>query len=307
MEKIVIAAGTGFLGQILIDYFKNETEYPHTPEIIVLTRGKSAYKDGVKYVHWNATTFTGWETELENADALINLAGKSVDCRYSQANKKAILDSRINSTAVLNLAVQMCKNPPKHWLNAATATIYRHSTDKQMDEYSGEIGSDFSMDVAKAWEQAFFEIDTPRTRKTALRTSIVLGKKGGAFLPLKNLAQLGFGGRQGNGKQLVSWIHELDFARTVAFVIEKQMTGVVNIVAPQPIANAAFMETLRKALHVPAGFAISKKMLEFGAKIIGTETELVLKSRNVIPKRLQEYGFRFTFGTLETALKDLAP
>lgn len=299
MQKLVIAAGTGFLGQVLVDFFKD------TSEIVVLTRGKSTYKDGIKYVNWNATTFTGWETELENADVLINLTGKSVDCRYNEANKKAILDSRINSTAVLNLAVQMCKNPPKHWLNAATATIYRHSTDKQMDEYGGEIGNDFSMDVAKAWEQAFFEIDTPRTLKTALRTSIVLGKKGGAFLPLKNLAQFGFGGRQGNGKQFVSWIHELDFARAVAFVIEKQITGAINIVSPKPVANAAFMETLRKALQVPAGFAINKKMLEFGAKIIGTETELVLKSRNVIPKRLEENGFQFTFGTLETAFKDL--
>ncbi|MFT3795281.1 TIGR01777 family oxidoreductase [Flavobacterium sp.] len=301
MKKIVIAAGTGFLGQVLINYFKGKTD-----EIVVLTRGQSAYKNGVKYVNWNATTFTGWESELENADVLINLAGKSVDCRYNDANKKAILESRTGSTSVLNLAVKMCQNPPKHWLNSSTATIYRHSTDKQMDETTGEIGDDFSMNVAQAWEKTFFEIDTPHTLKTALRTSIVLGKKGGAFLPLKNLIQMGFGGKQGNGRQFVSWIHELDFARAVEFVIEKQITGLINIVSPQPISNAEFMKKLRKALQVPVGLAISTKMLEFGAKIIGTETELVLKSRNVIPKRLLENGFVFTFGQAETAFKDLA-
>lgn len=300
MKKLVIAAGTGFLGQVLVEYFKDKTD-----EIVVLTRGKSAYIDGVKYVHRNATTFTGWETELENADVLVNLAGKSVDCRYNDANKKAILESRTNSTSVLNLAVRMCQNPPGHWLNSSTATIYRHSLDKQMDETDGEIGDDFSMNVAKTWEKTFFEIETPRTKKTALRTSIVLGKKGGAFVPLKNLVQFGFGGKQGNGKQFVSWIHELDFARAVEFVIENEMPGVVNIVSPTPIRNSDFMRGLRQAMNVRSGFAISRNLLEFGAKIIGTETELVLKSRNVIPKRLLENGFEFTFGAMETAFKNL--
>jgi uncharacterized protein (TIGR01777 family) len=300
MNKIVIAAGTGFLGQVLVNYFKNIVA-----EIVILTRGKSAYRDGVKYVNWNATTFTGWEIELEDADVLINLAGKSVDCRYTDANKKEIYDSRINSTSVLNLAVQMCRNPPKHWLNSSTATIYRHSTDKQMDEYTGEIGDNFSMNIAKSWEQTFFEIDTPKTRKTALRTSIVIGKKGGAFLPLKNLAKMGFGGKQGSGRQFVSWIHELDFARAIDFIIQNQLVGSVNVVAPQPIRNADFMAQLRQALHFPDGFAISKGMLEFGARIIGTETELVLKSRNVIPKRLLENGFQFTFTEPLDAFKNL--
>jgi uncharacterized protein (TIGR01777 family) len=300
MNKIVIAAGTGFLGQVLANYFKNTAA-----EIVILTRGKSAYRDGVKYVSWNATTFTGWEIELEDADVLINLAGKSVDCRYTDANKREIYDSRINSTSVLNLAVQMCRNPPKDWLNSSTATIYRHSTDKQMDEYTGEIGDNFSMNIAKSWEQTFFEIDTPKTKKTALRTSIVIGKKGGAFLPLKNLTKMGFGGKQGNGRQFVSWIHELDFARAIDFIIQNQMVGPVNVVAPQPIRNADFMAQLRQALHVPGGFPISKGMLEFGARIIGTETELVLKSRNVIPKRLLENGFQFTFTEPLDAFKNL--
>ena len=301
MNKLVIAAGTGFLGQVLVDYFKDKVS-----EIIVLTRGKPRYENGIKFVHWNATTFTGWESELENADVLINLAGKSVDCRYNAANKKEILDSRINSTSVLNLAVLMCQNPPKHWLNSSTATIYRHSLDKQMNETTGEIGADFSMNIAKTWEQTFFEIETPKTLKTALRTSIVLGKSGGAFVPLKNLVKYGFGGKQGSGKQFVSWIHEFDFARAVEFVIKKQLTGAINIVSPKPIPNSDFMRALRKAFQVRSGFAIGRKMLEFGAGIIGTETELVLKSRNVIPERLQQNGFEFAFGEPETAFKNLA-
>lgn len=299
MKKLIIAAGTGFLGQVLVNHFKDKFE-----EIIVLTRGSSKMEEGVKHVKWNAKTFSGWEKELENADVLINLAGKSVDCRYTEENKKEILDSRLESTRILNLAVLHCQNPPKYWLNSSTSTIYRHSLDKQMDEVDGEIGDDFSMNVAKSWEKAFFETETSKTKKTALRTSIVLGRNGGAFLPLKNLAKVGFGGKQGKGNQFISWIHEKDFARAVAFIIEKELIGVVNIVSPKPIQNASFMKILRKSLGIPTGIPISEKLLKFGAKIIGTETELVLKSRNVIPKRLLENGFEFEFGTLEKALEN---
>ncbi|RZJ70056.1 TIGR01777 family oxidoreductase [Flavobacterium sp.] len=300
MNKLVIAAGTGFLGNVLAENLKNRFE-----QIVILTRGQSKTVGHVRMVTWDAKKMTGWENELENADVLINLAGKSVDCRYTDANKKEILASRIDSTSVLNLAVRTCVNPPKHWLNSSTATIYRHSLDKRMDETEGEIGSDFSMDVAKAWEAEFYSVETPKTLKTALRTSIVLGKKGGAFLALKNIARLGFGGQQGNGRQFVSWIHEKDFARAVAFVIDKKLEGAVNVVSPEPIRNALFMKVLRKTLGVAAGIPIGKKLLEFGAKIVGTETELVLKSRNVVPKRLLENGFTFVYGTLEKALHNL--
>ena len=299
-NKLIIAAGTGFLGQVLVNHFKNKFE-----EIVILTRGKSVTINNIKYVHWDAKTLTGWETELEKANILINLAGKSVDCRYTDENKAEILSSRIDSTAILNLAVLSCTNPPKHWLNSSTATIYRHSEDKQMTEENGEIGDDFSMNVAKAWEQTFFEVPTKNTLKTALRTSIVLGKKGGAFIPLKRLTQVGFGGKNGSGNQFVSFIHEDDFARAIEFIVEKEMIGTVNVVAPNPVKNKDFMKQLRKEVGIPIGLPLSKTLLKFGAKIIKTEPELVLKSRNVIPKRLINNGFEFKQETIEKTLKSL--
>ena len=300
MKKLIIAAGTGFLGQVLVNYFKEEYA-----EIVVLTRGKSQIIDNINYVNWDAKTLTGWEKHLENATVLINLAGKSVDCRYTDANKKEILASRVDSTAILNIAVLSCTNPPKHWLNSSTATIYRHSEDKQMTELNGEIGTDFSMNVAKTWEQTFFEVPTKNTLKTALRTSIVLGKKGGAFIPLKRLAQFGLGGKQASGKQFISWLHEHDFARAIEFIINENMTGVVNVVSPKPIPNKIFMKQLRKTVGIPIGIPTPLPILKLGAKIIGTEPELVVKSRNVIPERLLQKGFRFKFDTLEKTFEDL--
>ncbi|WP_438965886.1 TIGR01777 family oxidoreductase [Flavobacterium sp.] len=299
-NKLIIVAGTGFLGQVILNHFKDKFE-----EIVILTRGKPKTTANAKYVNWDAKTLSGWKNELENCDVLINLAGKSVDCRYTDKNKKEILASRIDSTSILNKAILQCKNPPKNWLNSSTSTIYRHSVDMQMTEENGEIGNDFSMNVAKAWEKTFFEIETPKTLKTALRTSIVLGKNGGAFIPLKRLTQFGLGGKQGKGNQFISWIHEKDFARAIEFIIEKEMTGIINIVSPKPIRNRDFMSELRKSLKIPIGIPTPKPILKIGAKIIGTETELVLKSRNVIPERLQENGFKFEFDTLEKAFKHL--
>ncbi|MEO7976266.1 TIGR01777 family oxidoreductase [Flavobacterium sp.] len=300
MKKLIIAAGTGFLGKVLINHFKDKFE-----EIVILTRGKSQTIDKIKYVNWNAKTFSGWENELENATVLINLAGKSVDCRYTHENKKEILLSRIESTKILNKAVLKCKNPPKHWLNSSTSTIYRFSLDKQMDETDGEIGNDFSMNVAQSWEKAFFKTETQNTLKTALRTSIVLGKNGGAFIPLKTLAKMGFGGKQGKGNQFISWIHEEDFANAVEFILQREIIGVINVVSPKPIHNNEFMFLLRKAVGAPFGIPISESLLKFGAVLIQTQSELVLKSRNVIPKRLIENGFKFKFETIEKTFKNL--
>jgi len=299
-NKLIIAAGTGFLGEVLTNHFKEKFG-----EIVILTRGKSKTNNNIRYVNWNAKTFSGWENELENADVLINFAGKSVDCRYTEKNKKEILLSRIQSTKILNQAVLNCENSPKHWLNSSTSTIYRFSLDKQMDEINGEIGNDFSMNIAQSWEKAFFKTETPNTIKTALRTSIVIGKNGGAFIPLKTLAKIGLGGKQGKGNQFISWIHQNDFANAIDFIIQKEITGVVNIVSPQPISNSDFMKKLRKSLGFPFGIPINSFLLKIGSFIIRTETELVLKSRNVIPKRLLENGFKFEFENIDIAFQNL--
>ncbi|MFL9845264.1 TIGR01777 family oxidoreductase [Flavobacterium rhizosphaerae] len=300
MKKLIIAAGTGFLGNTLIKHFKNETK-----QIIVLTRGKNQAKDNIRYVHWDAKSITGWEHYLEGADVLINLTGKSVNCRYNDKNKAEILYSRIDSTKILAKAIQQCKHPPKHWINASTATIYRHSEDRQMDEATGETGNDFSMTVANKWESAFFGTPAPSVIKTAIRTSIVLGKDGGALPIMLKIAKCGLGGRQGNGQQFVSWVHQEDFARAVEFIINNKIANAVNVTAPNPVHNYKFMKILRKKLGVPFGLSQPKWMLKIGAKIIGTETELILKSRNVVPARLSGQGFRFKFDTAEKALGNL--
>ncbi len=301
MKKIIIAAGTGFLGQVLVNYFK-----PKVDRIVVLTRGKNKIEDTIHYVHWDAKTIGDWTKELENADALINMTGRSVDCRYNEQNKKLILHSRTESTNILGVAINRCNYPPKIWINSSTATIYRHSLDKEMDEIHGEIGTGFSVEVAKAWEKSFFKEDTPYTRKIALRTSIVLGKNGGALPPLVRLTKIGMGGKQGPGNQKISWIHELDFARSVEFIIHnKKIDDVINVVSQKPTTNAHFMQTLQKVLHVPFGIPMNKSILEFGARIIKTETELILKSRNVIPKKLKDHGFTFQYSDLKHALESL--
>jgi uncharacterized protein (TIGR01777 family) len=301
MKKIVIAGGTGFLGKVLINFFKSKVDH-----IIVFTRGKTVQKENIKYVQWDIENFTGWEDYLENADVLINLAGKSVDCRYNEKNKEEIMDSRVSSTLQLQKALEKCINPPSVWLNASTATIYKHSETKPMTEANGEIGNDFSMGVAKAWEATFFKKHIPGIRKVALRTSIVLGKDGGAFSPLKKLAYFGLGGKQGKGNQMVSWIHEEDFARIVAYIInDHNISGVVNVTAPRPITNEEFMKALRRSIPVKIGINISGKVLEIGAIFIRTETELILKSRYVIPAKLEQSGFVFKYPDVQDALKNL--
>lgn len=301
MKKLVIAAGTGFLGDILVEYFKNKAE-----TIIILTRGENRTINNIRYVQWDAKTIGNWKSELEGADVLINMAGKSVDCRYHQKNKDLILSSRVESTNVLGKVITNCTHPPKVWLNSSTATIYRHSLDMEMDEINGEIGTGFSVNVATNWEHAFFSHHTPKTRKVALRTSIVLGKKGGALQPILNLVKIGFGGKQGKGNQKFSWIHEIDFARSLEFIINNpEMEGSINIVAPKPSDNKTLMKILRKVTNINIGVPLPKFLLEIGARMIKTETELILKSRNVIPKKLQEAGFQFTYPDLTEATKEL--
>lgn len=301
MNKLIIAGGSGFLGNEIATYFADRFK-----DIVILTRGISEVKNGIRFITWNAKSIGDWAEEFDNCDVLVNMAGRSVDCRYSDKNKNLILSSRIDATKVLTKVLLKSKNPPKIWLNSSTATIYRHSLDKQMDEISGEIGSGFSVEVAKAWEKAFFSTPLKSTRKVALRTSIVLGKNGGALVPLKRLAKIGFGGKQGKGNQFFSWIHITDFLRSIDFIIKNEnLNGVINIVAPQPCTNAYLMKQLRKSLSVGFGISLPENLLKIGALCIQTETELILKSRNVIPTKLLHSKFEYQYTTIEQALMSL--
>jgi uncharacterized protein (TIGR01777 family) len=302
MRKIVIAGGTGFLGSCLAQHFAGTND-----RIIILTRGASRTNGAIEYRQWDGRTPGNWTACLENADVLINLNGKSVDCRYTQKNKALIYATRLDPTAVLGLAIQKCKQPPKLWINSGSATIYRHSLETDMDEYNGEIGSGFSVDVCQQWERVFNGFHLANTRKVIIRTAIVLGKKEGALKPLKMLAKLGAGGTQGKGDQYFSWIHEDDFVNIIEFICAKgDMHGVYNVTAPTPVPNHHVMKALRTAVGMPFGLPLPKWLLEIGAVLIGTETELVLKSRRVVPKKLIEAGYRFRFTTIEAALRDLA-
>ena len=301
MNKIVIAGGSGYLGTALVNYFKDRVG-----DIVILSRVGKEPEGNVRTVTWDAASFGNWNGELENADVVINLTGKSVDCRYTEANKKLILSSRLDSTTVLGKAIQLCTVPPRVWINASSATIYKASFDKFMTESMGDIGDDFSMTVCKKWEEAFNQFNLPQTRKVVLRTSIVLGKEGGALIALRNLVKVGFGGIQGDGKQFVSWIHEHDFCRITDWVIHNQTTsGAYNTTAPNPVTNYDFMSMLRTTMNMGIGLPLPKWLLTFGAGLIGTETELVLKSRKVVPERLLESTFQFKFPTVDLALNDL--
>ena len=301
MKKVVIAGGSGFLGQILSDHFKQQGYL-----VTVLSRNHRLDRGAVRYVKWDGQTLGHWVASLEGADVLINLNGKSVDCRYNDANKQAIYDTRIDATWVLGQAVKNVKQPPVLWINASSATIYRHAEDHAMDECHGELGEGFSVDVCKKWEQSFFESHVDGVRQVALRIAIVLGRSGGAFHRLRQMTRFGLGGRQGSGWQMVSWIHEQDFVRVVQWVCDHPgTTGIYNVCAPNPVTNSELMRTLRKALDVPVGVVMPIWLLRIGAKLIQTETELILKSRWVIPGRLSEEGFSFDFPRVSKALSDL--
>ena len=312
-KKIVIAGGTGFIGIELINYFSAENE------VIVLTRGKANVKtnsyglaadkqinsSNIQYVLWDAKNRGLWTKELEAADLLINLCGKTVNCRYTKRNKQEILDSRTQTTAALGEAIQKCVSPPKLWINASSATIYRHATDKAQDEYTGEIENDFSVQVCKQWEQTLFGFRTPFTRKVALRMAVTLGNNG-VIVPYFNLIKFGLGGRQGCGMQMYSWVHIYDTCRIIDWLYEhKEMEGIYNCSSPNPISNKEFMETLRRVTGSKFGLPAYEWMLRLGAALIGTETELVLKSRWVVPTKLLQSGFTFKYEQIENAFTQI--
>lgn len=312
-KKIILAGGTGFIGQELCNYFGTDNE------IVVLTRNVKEHNSNtfgennvnsevvknIRYVKWNGITMEEWVREIDGANIVINLAGKSVNCRYTAKNKKEIFDSRTNATMVIAKAIQQSIKPPSLWINAASATIYPHATTEPRDESFTDFADDFSVQVCKCWEKTFYEQRTPFTRKVALRMAITLGA-GGVMIPYFNLLKFGLGGRQGNGKQMHSWVHIEDTCRMIEWVFEhKEIEGTYNCSSPGVVNNETFMATLRKFTGHVIGLPAYQWMLSIGAALIGTETELILKSRWVLPTKITKAGFQFKYAKLEEAVKDI--
>lgn len=307
--KIILPGGSGQIGTILAREFQAAGD-----EVVVLSR--SAQATPWRTAKWDASSLGDWQREIDGADVVINLAGRSVNCRYHAANRRAMVESRVNSTRVIGEAIAQAQSPPRVWLQSSTATIYAHRYDAANDEATGIIGGNepgvpetwrFSIDVAKAWEAALDHCDTPRTRKVAMRTAMVMSPdRGGVFDVLLGLVRRGLGGRNGDGRQFVSWIHERDFVRAIRLLIDDEsLGGVVNICSPNPVPNAEFMRALRAAAEVRIGLPATKWMLEIGAWFMRTETELILKSRRVVPGRLLDAGFDFAFPDWTAAGRDL--
>jgi len=295
--KITIAGGTGFLGRNLVSFFEKKK---HT--VIVLSRNPK----GANQFYWDGKTKGEWCKVAEGSDVIINLSGKSVDCRYTPENKKAIINSRVESTYTLHDFILETPKKPKVWLNASSATAYIHAENVLMDEENGILGDDFSMNVCKDWEKAFFARAYPEIRQVTLRTAIVFGNNGGAYPRFKMLTRFGLGGKHGSGKQKVSWIHIDDFCRALEFIIDtKEIDGPVNVCAPGRVTNDKLCKLIQNKFKIPFALNHPVALLEFGAALIGTETELLLKSRNVFPGVLKSAGFNFKFENIEDCLAGL--
>lgn len=300
--KIILAGGTGTLGTILQGHFVRRGD-----DVVVLTRNaRRPARQGVRFVPWNGRDAGAWTEELEHSDVVINLAGRSVDCRYTARNKALIRNSRIDATHALGRAIAQCAAPPPLWINLSTATIYRHAEDRPMDELSGEIGTGFSVEVARAWEQAFFANACEGVRQVAVRCAMVFSPHGGAFPRFVQLVRRGLGGTPGNGRQYVSWVHEADLCSFFQWLIERpDVHGVLDLSAPAPLPMRELMRKLRRHLKPFIALDTPGWMLAIGAFLLRTETELVLKSRRVVPTRALELGFRFRYPRMGQALDAL--
>lgn len=307
--KIVLAGGSGQLGTVLARDFQAAGH-----DVVVLTRDPRPAPWRV--VLWDGATLGPWAHEIDGADIVLNLAGRSVNCRYTPENRRAILDSRVHSTRAVGEAIARAARPPRTWLQMSSAALYAHRYDAPNDEANGRIGGNepdfprqwsFSVGVVQAWEEALFSAATPATRRVALRSSIVMGaERGGIFDVLLGLVRRGLGGPVGDGRQMVSWIHEQDFVRAVHWLIEREdLSGVVNVTSPNAVPNAEFMRSLRRAWGTRIGLPAAPWMLAIGARLLGTEPELVLKSRWSVPRRLLESGFPFEWTRWEDAAVEL--
>ncbi|MEI7054600.1 TIGR01777 family oxidoreductase [Nocardioides sp. CCNWLW239] len=309
--KIVIPGGTGQVGGILRRAWSARGH-----EVVVLSRHAEQLEDGVRHVRWDGRTIGPWADEIDGADVVVNLAGRSVSCRYTEANLKQMMDSRVESTEVVGAAIAKASAAPATWLQMSTATIYAHRFDAANDEATGVIGGDepdvpayweFSTRIARRWEAAQAAAETPRTRKVALRAAMVMSPdKGGVFDVLLTMTRLGLGGPVAGGDQFVSWIHEQDLVRACDLLIERDdIAGPVNLAAPAPVPQRELMRVLRTAAGVPIGLPATRWMAEVGAWVLRTDTELLLKSRRVVPTRLREAGFEFDYADWSSAAHDL--
>ena len=307
--RIVLPGGTGQVGNVLARHF-------HAQGHLVTVLSRRPEPAPWQVLPWDGYDLGTWTNSIDGADIVINLAGRNVNCRYTPTNRREIMESRIRSTRVIGQAIAQAKQPPSLWMNASTATIYRHALDRAMDESTGELGGhetdapstwSFSIDVATSWETEFFSTTTPGTRKIALRSAMTMGADpGGIFDVLLRLVRAGLGGKAASGKQFISWIHETDFIRAIDFLIEHQtLEGCINVCSPGPLPNKEFMRVLRQAWGTSIGLPATRWMLEIGAVFLRTETELILKSRRVVPQRLLEAGFKFNFADWQNAAVDL--
>jgi uncharacterized protein (TIGR01777 family) len=289
--KIIIAGASGFIGKYFSDNLIKEGN-----DVIHISRSSDIY-------NWKPENLL---STINGADVLINLAGRSINCRHNHKNKSDILSSRLVSTRLLSDAVSACQNPPKLWINASATGIYSHNVTQPHTENSDNYATDFLSHVVQSWEDAFFSPQHPNTRKVALRFSVVLGKNGGALQPLKLLTRLGLGGKQGHGKQKFSWIHLADLYRIIDLVIKNtNINGVINCSAPNPVSNADLMKTLREKMRIKIGLPAPAFAVKIGTFLIGIDSNLVLESSNVVSTRLKEFGFKFKYNNIDEALKDL--
>lgn len=305
--KIVIPGGTGQIGAMLRRALVKDGH-----EVFFLTRRSS---DEPHIVTWDGKTLGEWADVIDGADVVINLAGRTVNCRYTDENLRQMMDSRVDSTRVVGEAIARAAKPPPIWLQMSTATIYAHRFDAPNDEHTGIIGGrepdvpaywKQSIDIAVEWEKALDEADTPNTRKVALRAAMVMSPdREGVFDVLSGMSKMGIGGSVGGGRQFVSWIHEADLVEAIRFLINNEISGPVNLAAPGPLPQKQMMRELRAAWDVGIGIPATKWMAELGAFFLRTDTELLLKSRYVVPTRLIEAGYTFRYPAWQDAVAEL--
>lgn len=300
LKKIVLAGGTGFLGQIIIERFKGKTE-----EIVVLSRSSKTQQDNVRTVVWDAKNAGDWTKELSGTDVLINLTGKSINCRHNEANKKELLSSRIDATEILGKAIEACEQAPKLWINASAAALYIAGS-KPNTENDSRFGNGFLEEMCIRWEESFLKSKCPQTRKIIMRITLILGKSGGVFPVLMDLTKKGLGGKAGSGKQMMSWMHENDFLNAINwFIRNENAIGVYNMSSPQPISNKDFMALLRKNTNALFGLPAPAFAIRLASIFMQTEPGLVLNSVHVLPQKLLDNGFHFEFAKAKNAIASL--